>query len=180
MEVKGGPDIVSCTWLGTANPYLNSQSASVPLFTAPSYRYDGNSRNDHGWCEHIENFSDYENRLPRGRTYVRNGSVCHLEIQKGLDRKQTKADVMVKFVDGRWIGISVKDSVGATLTNYSVEKILPTGKELARVRLQVQESAGLPIDKQDKDPEHRHAPTPRPACSIPRTGCMLSCRPPGR
>ena len=43
MEVKGGPDIVSYTWLGTANPYLNSQSASVPLFTAPSYRYDGNN-----------------------------------------------------------------------------------------------------------------------------------------
>lgn len=35
------------------------------------------------WCEHMEKFSDYENRLPRGRTYVRNGSVCHLEIHKG-------------------------------------------------------------------------------------------------
>jgi uncharacterized Zn finger protein len=35
------------------------------------------------WCQHIESFSDYENRLPRGRTYVRNGSVCHLSIQKG-------------------------------------------------------------------------------------------------
>ncbi|MCX7803657.1 MAG: hypothetical protein N3A38_00570 [Planctomycetota bacterium] len=35
------------------------------------------------WCEHIEQFSDFENRLPRGRTYVRNGSVCHLEIRKG-------------------------------------------------------------------------------------------------
>jgi uncharacterized Zn finger protein len=35
------------------------------------------------WCEHIESFSDYENRLPRGRTYVRNGSVCHLGIAKG-------------------------------------------------------------------------------------------------
>lgn len=35
------------------------------------------------WCEHIESFSDYENRLPRGRTYVRNGSVCHLSIEKG-------------------------------------------------------------------------------------------------
>lgn len=35
------------------------------------------------WCEHLEKFSDYENRLPRGRTYVRNGSVCHLDIQKG-------------------------------------------------------------------------------------------------
>jgi uncharacterized Zn finger protein len=35
------------------------------------------------WCEHLEKFSDYENRLPRGRTYVRNGSVCHLDIAKG-------------------------------------------------------------------------------------------------
>ena len=35
------------------------------------------------WCEHLESFSDYENRLPRGRTYVRNGSVCHLEIATG-------------------------------------------------------------------------------------------------
>lgn len=35
------------------------------------------------WCEHLEKFSDFENRLPRGRTYVRNGSVCHLDIHKG-------------------------------------------------------------------------------------------------
>jgi hypothetical protein len=36
-----------------------------------------------GWCHHLESFSDYANRLPRGRTYVRNGSVCHLEVQPG-------------------------------------------------------------------------------------------------
>ena len=35
------------------------------------------------WCEHLESFSDYANRLPRGRTYVRNGSVCHLAIGTG-------------------------------------------------------------------------------------------------
>lgn len=35
------------------------------------------------WCNHLEQFSDYANRLPRGRTYVRNGSVCHLAISKG-------------------------------------------------------------------------------------------------
>ncbi len=35
------------------------------------------------WCNHLESFSDYENRLPRGRSYVRNGSVCHLAIDKG-------------------------------------------------------------------------------------------------
>ena len=32
------------------------------------------------WCENLENYSDYENRLPRGRTYVRNGSVVDLQI----------------------------------------------------------------------------------------------------
>lgn len=35
------------------------------------------------WCDHLESFSDFENRLPRGRTYVRNGSVCHLAVEKG-------------------------------------------------------------------------------------------------
>ncbi len=36
-----------------------------------------------GWCDHLESFSDFENRLPRGRTYVRNGSVCHLDMRPG-------------------------------------------------------------------------------------------------
>lgn len=36
-----------------------------------------------GWCEHLESFSDFDNRLPRGRTYARNGSVCHLAVQPG-------------------------------------------------------------------------------------------------
>ena len=35
------------------------------------------------WCGHLESFSDFANRLPRGRTYVRNGSVCHLAVAKG-------------------------------------------------------------------------------------------------
>jgi uncharacterized Zn finger protein len=35
------------------------------------------------WCTHMESFCDIDNRLPRGRTYVCNGSVCHLDIKKG-------------------------------------------------------------------------------------------------
>jgi uncharacterized Zn finger protein len=35
------------------------------------------------WCDNLEAYSDYENRLPRGRTYVRNGSVVDLQISKG-------------------------------------------------------------------------------------------------
>jgi uncharacterized Zn finger protein len=36
------------------------------------------------WCDHLESYSDYENRLPRGRTYVRNGSVVDLQIATGV------------------------------------------------------------------------------------------------
>jgi uncharacterized Zn finger protein len=32
------------------------------------------------WCANLEGYQDYENRLPRGRTYVRNGSVVDLQI----------------------------------------------------------------------------------------------------
>ena len=32
------------------------------------------------WCQHLESFSDFANRLPRGRTYVRTGSVIDLQI----------------------------------------------------------------------------------------------------
>lgn len=35
------------------------------------------------WCDNLESYSDYANRLPRGRTYVRNGSVLDLAIQAG-------------------------------------------------------------------------------------------------
>jgi len=35
------------------------------------------------WCKHLESFADFTNRLPRGRTYARNGSVCHLAIVTG-------------------------------------------------------------------------------------------------
>ena len=35
------------------------------------------------WCDNLESYSDYENRLPRGRSYVRNGSVIDLQIEAG-------------------------------------------------------------------------------------------------
>lgn len=42
------------------------------------------------WCDNLERYSDYANRLPRGRTYVRNGSVIDLQIAAG----EVKALVM--------------------------------------------------------------------------------------
>ena len=35
------------------------------------------------WCQNLERYSDYASRLPRGRTYLRNGSVIDLKIEAG-------------------------------------------------------------------------------------------------
>src|SRR5438874_5714769 len=35
------------------------------------------------WCENLERYSYYANRLPRGRSYVRNGSIIDLRVAPG-------------------------------------------------------------------------------------------------
>src|SRR5262249_14009650 len=36
------------------------------------------------WCDNLEGYSDYANRLPRGRSYVRNGAVVDLQVSAGV------------------------------------------------------------------------------------------------
>ncbi|MCC6868058.1 MAG: SWIM zinc finger family protein, partial [Burkholderiales bacterium] len=40
------------------------------------------------WCDNLERYSDFSNRLPRGRTYLRSGSVIDLAIDAGEVRAQ--------------------------------------------------------------------------------------------
>lgn len=40
------------------------------------------------WCENLEHYSDFANRLPRGRTYARNGAVIDLTVTPGEVRAQ--------------------------------------------------------------------------------------------
>lgn len=53
------------------------------------------------WCTHLEKFSDYANRLPRGKSYARHGSICHLEIIEGVIRAKVNGsslyDVTIKI-----------------------------------------------------------------------------------
>ena len=35
------------------------------------------------WCDNLERYADFANRLPRGRAYVRNGSVVDLAVGRG-------------------------------------------------------------------------------------------------
>ncbi len=46
------------------------------------------------WCENLESYSDYANRLPRGRSYVRNGSVLHLDIRQGEVRAMVSGSAL--------------------------------------------------------------------------------------
>lgn len=35
------------------------------------------------WCQNLEKYADWANRMPRGRTYARNGSIVDLQISAG-------------------------------------------------------------------------------------------------
>ncbi|HEY8666019.1 MAG TPA: SWIM zinc finger family protein [Tepidisphaeraceae bacterium] len=59
------------------------------------------------WCDNLEAYSDFENRLPRGRSYVRNGSVVHLEIGRG------KVSALVSGSELYKINISIKPLAAA-------------------------------------------------------------------
>ncbi len=42
------------------------------------------------WCDNLERYADYENRLPRGKRYVRNGALLDLKIEKGIVRAKVQ------------------------------------------------------------------------------------------
>ena len=67
------------------------------------------------WCDNLERYSDYANRLPRGRTYVRNGSVIDLQIGEGEVQAQVVGSSLYKVVvtvaavpDTQWRAISAE------------------------------------------------------------------------
>src|ERR1700730_8994789 len=71
------------------------------------------------WCDNLERYSDFANRLPRGRTYVRNGSVVDLQIAPGAVRAIVsgsdlyRIEVKVAAVPkARWTAVC-RDCVGA-------------------------------------------------------------------
>lgn len=53
------------------------------------------------WCDNLEAYSDFASRLPRGRTYARNGSIVDLQIKKG------KIEAIVSGSDIYTISISI-------------------------------------------------------------------------
>ncbi len=91
------------------------------------------------WCEHLERFSDYANRLPRGRTYARNGSICDLQITSGEIMALVSGSdlytvkITIKRLDGsRWRAVcrdcsqsihSVIDLMRAKLSDGVIQRL---------------------------------------------------------
>lgn len=71
------------------------------------------------WCDNLERYSDYANRLPRGRNYVRNGSVIDLKIEAGEVKALVSGSSIYKvsarisaFAPTRWKALC-RDCAGA-------------------------------------------------------------------
>lgn len=117
------------------------------------------------WCKHLESLSDYANRLPRARSYVRNGSVLHLAIQPGRiealvqgselyqqtititalaaakwqtlqARSQGKIGSLIELLQGK-----ISDEIMAVVTNQN-EGLFPKPKEIS-LFCSCPDSAGL-------------------------------------
>ena len=76
------------------------------------------------WSDNLEQYGDYANRLPRGRTYVRNGSVIDLKITAGKVRAQVmgsrlyNVEVTVAAVrETQWRAIRTDCSASITSRN---------------------------------------------------------------
>jgi len=48
------------------------------------------------WCTNLERYGDFANRLPRGRSYVRNGSVIDLVVAPGRVRAQVAGSLLYR------------------------------------------------------------------------------------
>lgn len=112
------------------------------------------------WCRNLESYSDFSNRLPRGRTYVRNGSVVDLQIESGRVRSLVsgsdiyEVDVEIKRLQGRlWNEIkrqcaggigSLVELLRGSLSKGVMEVVSRKGKGLFPAPAQIELSCSCP------------------------------------
>jgi uncharacterized Zn finger protein len=98
------------------------------------------------WCANLERYSDYSNRLPRGRTYLRNGSVVDLKIEAGEVRAQVMGSSLYRInikisqvAAAHWQGIArdcarsidtLVELLQGNLSSYVMERITRPGTGL--------------------------------------------------
>ena len=69
------------------------------------------------WCDNLESYVDYANRLPRGRSYARNGAVIDLQIAAG------KIAALVSGTSTYEIGVTIRSLPPKSWTQIASECI---------------------------------------------------------
>jgi len=112
------------------------------------------------WCKNLEAYSDYQNRLPRARTYVRNGSVIDLKILPGkvlaevIGSRRYRIEINISALpDTQWQAL-VKDCTGSI--NSLIELLQGQFSEAVMQRICAPNTGLFPT------PEHIHF-----VCSCP-------------
>jgi uncharacterized Zn finger protein len=112
------------------------------------------------WCENLERYSDFENRLPRGKIYARNGSVVDLQVERGQIQALVMGSSLYKVkIDigatpaGHWRAIR-KDCVGSVgslvellsgkLSKNVVERVCRQGDGLFPAPREIKMSCSCP------------------------------------
>jgi len=114
------------------------------------------------WCDNLERYSDYANRLPRGRSYVRNRCVVDLQIASGEVTAEvsgsfkTLCSLMEAIPKGNRLVLTYVPGTGTTVeVNGKMKGTLP-GKATADAILSTWLGGGtlvLVAEETRRDPE---------------------------
>ena len=135
------------------------EAGNVICKNAAEYIRDMNSRSD----AEVQKYLKIANLNNRWLGQVKEVYVCGkstksmpkiCELNKNVERKQAKADVFVELTNGTYIGFSVKMNPKCTLTNYSIEKLLPSGKELKDMKKKFLSENGFETFQKSERPKH--------------------------
>ena len=114
----------------------NNERLKLPggVETIEKYYNDISIRNDKEIEKFISNFdtttfNDFKKIILSGKSFK--GFSELININKSYDKKLVKSDIYILYENGKIIGISVKDSKGATLTNYSIEKLFTNDMKIS-------------------------------------------------
>jgi uncharacterized Zn finger protein len=98
------------------------------------------------WCANLERYSDFANRLPRGRSYLRSGAVVDLQIQPGVvEALVSGSDLyrvhvkITKMPKARWTGVC-DDCAGEIATLIELLQGRLSGHVMTRI---TREKTGL-------------------------------------
>ena len=118
------------------------------------------------WCENLESYSDFANRLPRGQTYLRNGSVIDLQVNRGHVTAQVSgSDIYRVEVKIRELGFGLENHQAGLCRVDPLASGSAAGPLLARRDGAADASARRPLPLSPKKSRCAAVALIRPCCA---------------